>query len=157
MVGRRGYKAFTTKSTKAAQRRHKEVVVPIEDADKSRANERSHEVIGAAIEVHRHLGPGLLESAYQACLCRELFVRGIPFECQVPIALDYKGSRVECAYRIDILVDQSVVLELKSVERLEPIHEAQLLTYLRLSGLWLGLLMNFNVKVLKQGIRRLVN
>jgi GxxExxY protein len=127
------------------------------DADKLRANELSHLVIGAAIEVHCHLGPGLLESAYQACLCRALFVRGIPFERQVPIALDDKGSHVDCAYRIDILVDQSVVLELKSVDLLAPIHEAQLLTYLRLSNLWLGLLMNFNVKVLKEGIRRIVN
>src|SRR5262245_13344130 len=157
MGGRKDFKTFTTKSAKAAQRRHEEVAAVMDDADKLRANERSHQVIGAAIEVHRHLGPGLLESAYQACLCRELFVRGIPFECQVPIALEYKGSRVDCAYRIDILVDQSVVLELKSVDRLEPIHEAQLLTYLRLSNLWLGLLMNFNVKVLKQGIRRMVN
>jgi GxxExxY protein len=122
-----------------------------------RANELSHLVIGAAIEVHRCLGPGLLESAYQTCLCRELAVRGIAFEKQVPVPISYKGVEIDAAYRIDILVEGLVVVELKAVESIEPIHEAQLMTYLRLTDRWLGLLLNFNVVVLKNGIKRLVN
>jgi GxxExxY protein len=124
---------------------------------KERANELSNQIIGAAIEVHRHLGPGLLESTYEACLCRELEIRGIPFERQVPLPIKYKGLELECGYRIDIKVGGLVLLELKSIEKLEAIHDAQLLTYLRLSQLWLGLLINFNVPVLKDGIKRLVN
>jgi GxxExxY protein len=123
---------------------------------KARANELSNQVIGAAIEVHRHLGPGLLESTYEACLRKELTLRGIPFTYQVALPVEYKGLQLDCAYRMDILVDDLVILEPKSVEKLEPIHQAQLLTYLRLSKLWLGLLINFNVVVLKQGIKRLV-
>ena len=123
---------------------------------KTRANELSKEVIGAAIEVHRQLGPGLLESAYEACLRRELSLRGIPFACQVPVPVTYKGVQIDCSYRLDLLVGGLVVLELKSVDRLEPIHAAQLLTYLRLTDLWLGLLINFNVVVLKNGIKRIV-
>ncbi|HKA06297.1 MAG TPA: GxxExxY protein [Gemmataceae bacterium] len=119
-------------------------------------NEWSGKVIGAAIEVHKHLGPGLLESAYHACLCRELELRGVPFLRQLPMAIEYKGLRVENAYKIDVLIAGTVVVELKSVERLEPVHEAQLLTYLRLSKLWLGLLINFHVPVLKDGIMRRV-
>jgi GxxExxY protein len=122
-----------------------------------RANELSRQVIGAAIEVHRCLGPGLLESAYQTCLCRELSVRGIAFEKQVPVPISYKGVEIDAAYRIDILVEGLVVVELKAVECIEPIHEAQLMTYLRLTDRWLGLLLNFNVTVLKNGIKRLVN
>jgi GxxExxY protein len=122
----------------------------------SRANELSHRVIGAAIEVHRYLGPGLLESAHQACLERELTLRGIPFESQVPLPVEYKGIQLDCAYRLDLIVGGLVVLELKSVDKIEPIFEAQLMTYLRLTGLWLGMLMNFNVPVLKDGIRRRV-
>jgi GxxExxY protein len=125
--------------------------------EKAKANELSKLVIGAAIEVHRTLGPGLLESAYEKCLCRELTIRGIPFQRQAPLPLVYKGLEIDCTYRLDIFVGERVVLELKSVEKLDPIHEAQLLTYLRLSHLWLGVLMNFNVPVLKDGIRRLVN
>ena len=102
------------------------------------------------------LGPGLLESAYQECLCQELFLRGIPFERQVPLPLEYRGIRLECGYRLDILVASLVVIEVKSVEAIAPIHEAQLITYLRLGGWKVGLLMNFNVVVLKDGIRRKV-
>ena len=119
-------------------------------------NEITREVIGAGIAVHRALGPGLLESAYQECLCQELALRGIPFERQVPLPLEYKGIRCECGYRLDILVAGLVVIEVKSVEAIAPIHEAQLLTYLRLGGWTVGLLMNFNVVVLKNGIRRKV-
>jgi GxxExxY protein len=125
--------------------------------DRERANLLSRDIIGAAIEVHRHLGPGLLESAYQTCMERELNLRGIPFERQVPLPISYKGLDLDCAYRLDFLVGGLVVVELKAVEALAPIHEAQLLTYLRLSNLWLGLLINCNVIVLKNGIRRLVN
>ncbi len=116
----------------------------------------THEVIGAAMEVHRALGPGLLESAYEECLCRELAPRGIPFERQRSIPIDYKGTRIECAYRLDLLVAGAVVVEVKAVEALEPIHEAQLLTYLRLGEWRIGLLINFCVPVLKDGIRRRV-
>jgi GxxExxY protein len=123
---------------------------------KNAADEWSKNIIGAAIEVHRHLGPGLLENAYEECFCRELEVRSIPFQRQHPVRIDYKGVTVDAAYRIDILVADLVVVELKSVEKLEPIHEAQLLTYLRLYRRWLGLLMNFNVPVLKDGILRRV-
>jgi GxxExxY protein len=112
-------------------------------------------VIGAAIAVHRALGPGLLESAYQECLCQELALRGIPFEREVPLPLEYKGIRCECGYRLDILVAGAVVVEVKAIEAIAPIHEAQLLTYLRL-GAWSVGLMNFNVVVLKDGIRRKV-
>ena len=123
---------------------------------KTAADEWSKKIIGSAIEVHRHLGPGLLENAYEECLCRELQLRGIPFQRQHPVRIDYKGVKVDAAYRIDILVADLVVVELKSVEKLEPIFEAQLLTYLRLHRRWLGLLMNFNVPVLKDGILRRV-
>lgn len=117
-------------------------------------NQITREVIGAAIEVHRHLGPGLLESSYRECLCRELFLRSIPFEREKPLPVEYKSIRLGCGYRIDILVADSVVVECKSVEVLAPIHDAQLLTYLRLGGWRPGLLINFNVAVLKNGIHR---
>jgi GxxExxY protein len=123
---------------------------------KSAADELSRKIIGAAIEVHRHLGPGLLENAYEACLCRELELRGIPFRRQHPVNIEYKGITIDAAYRIDVLVTDLVVIELKSVEKLDPIHDAQLLTYLRLYKRWLGLLINFNVSVLKDGIQRRV-
>jgi GxxExxY protein len=113
-------------------------------------------VIGAAIEVHRALGPGLLESAYEECLCRELSLRKIPFERQRSLPVKYKGVSLDCGYRLDLLIADQVVVEVKAVEKLLPIHEAQLLTYLRLGGWKVGLLLNFNVPVLKQGIRRLV-
>jgi GxxExxY protein len=122
-----------------------------------RADELSRDVVDAAIEVHRHLGPGLLESAYEACLCHELTARGIAVEHQVPLPVSYKGLQIDAAYRIDIRVEGLIILELKAVEKLEPIHEAQLMTYLRLSNLWLGFLINFNVPLLRDGIRRRVN
>ncbi len=120
---------------------------------KEQANLLSRQVIGAAIEVHKTLGPGLLESAYQTCHKHELGLRKVPVQTEVPLPLEYKGFRLDCGYRMDEVVGGLVVVEIKSVERIEPIHEAQLLTYLRLSGLWLGLLINFNVPVLKYGIR----
>ncbi len=125
--------------------------------NRTRANELSNAIIGAAIEVHRYLGPGLLESAYRLCLCRELSLRDIPYRCEVPLPVTYKGVKLDFAYRMDVLVDDLVIIELKSVEKIESIHEAQLISYLRLANLWLGLLINFNVEVLKNGIKRLVN
>jgi GxxExxY protein len=119
--------------------------------------ELTGQILGAAIEVHKQLGPGLLESTYQACLCHELELLGISFECQKPLPLEYKGIRLECGYRIDLLVADLVIVEIKSVEALAPIHEAQLLTYLKLTGVKVGFLINFNVVVLKDGIRRLVH
>jgi GxxExxY protein len=113
-------------------------------------------VIGRAIEVHQQLGPGLLESAYEECLCFELEQAGIAFARQVPLPILYKNVRLDCGYRIDIVVAGEVIIEIKSVERLLPVHEAQLLTYLRLSGCRIGLLMNFNSLLLKDGLRRLV-
>lgn len=121
-----------------------------------RVNEITHSVIGAAIEVHRSLGPGLLESAYHRCLARELETRGIPFHFEYPLPLEYKGLRLECGYRVDLLVESQVPIEVKSIEAFAPIHDAQLLTYLRLGGWKVGLLINFNVVVLKDGIRRKV-
>jgi len=117
-------------------------------------NQITREIIGAAIEVHRQLGPGLLESSYRECLCRELVLRGIPFEREKPLPLEYKGIHLGCGYRLDLLVAGGVVVEIKSVEALAPIHDAQLLTYLRIGGWRLGLLINFNVAVLKNGIHR---
>jgi GxxExxY protein len=113
------------------------------------------EIIGACIEVHRHLGPGLLESAYEASLCSELDLRSIRFERQVAVPVNYKGLDLPCCYRLDLLVQRRVVVELKCVERLLPIHVAQLLTYLKLTTYEAGLLINFNVALLKQGIRRI--
>ena len=117
-------------------------------------NEITSAIIGAAIEVHRQLGPGLLESAYLECLSRELVLRGIPFEREKALPLEYKGVRLECGYRLDLLVAGCVVVEIKSLEALAPVHDAQLLTYLRLGGWRVGLLINFNVAVLKNGIHR---
>ena len=119
-------------------------------------NEVTQTVIGAGIEVHRALGPGLLESAYEECLCRELDLRKVQFERQRHLPVDYKGIRLDCGYRLDLLVAGTVVVEIKAVDRLLPIHQAQLLTYLRLGGWKVGLLMNFNVAALRQGIKRVV-
>jgi GxxExxY protein len=119
-------------------------------------NEISHEIIGAAIEVHRLLGPGLLESAYEECLSKELALRTLKVERQKPVPVVYKDVKLECGYGIDLLVEGRVVVELKSIESLAAIHEAIILTYLRLSGHRLGLLINFNVTVLKDGIRRFI-
>jgi len=115
---------------------------------------RTSPIIGAAIEVHRHLGPGLLESAYEQCLCQELHLRGLPFRCQVDLPLSYKGLKLDCGYRIDMIVGDEIVVELKAVEKILPIHEAQLLTYMKLAGKPVGLLINFNVPLLTQGIIR---
>jgi GxxExxY protein len=117
----------------------------------------TREVIGAAIEVHKILGPGLLGSTYEECLCREMELRKIPYERQREVPIEYKGLKLDCGYRIDILVANRLILELKACESLQPIHEAQLLTYLKLTGIKLGLLINFNVPVLRQGIKRIAN
>jgi GxxExxY protein len=114
-------------------------------------------IIGAAIEVHKELGPGLMESAYEECLCHELSTRKLPFQRQVPLPICYKKIKLDCGYRIDIVVGNTIVLELKSIEKILPIHEAQLITYLKLSQMPVGLLINFNVPVLKDGILRRVN
>ncbi|MEW6542165.1 MAG: GxxExxY protein [Nitrospirota bacterium] len=117
-------------------------------------NKRTEQIIGAAIEVHKSLGPGLLESAYEECLCYEMTLRKVRYERQRPLAVEYKGIKLDCGYRLDLLVENAVVVEIKAIESIEPIHEAQLLTYLKLGGWKLGLLINFNVPVLKDGIRR---
>jgi GxxExxY protein len=117
---------------------------------------RTAPIIGAAIEVQRHLGPGPLESAYEECLCHELHVRGIDFRRQVDLPVEYKGLRLDCGYRLDLIVHEEVVVELKCVERVLPVHEAQLLTYMMLTGKRVGLLINFNVPLLTKGITRRV-
>ena len=114
----------------------------------------TREIIGAAIEVHRELGPGLLESVYEACLHHELRARNIPFAQQVSLPVSYKGTILDCGYRVDLIVADLVIVEIKSVEKVIPVHEAQLLTYLRLTRKRVGLLVNFNVPVLKAGIIR---
>ncbi len=119
------------------------------------SSEITGKIIAAAIEVHRSLGPGLLESTYEACLCHELTLRGIPCARQFPVPIQYKGLELQCAYRIDLLVE-SVVVELKVAQAIERVHEAQLLTYMKLGGWKLGLLINFNVRVLRNGVRRMV-
>ena len=116
----------------------------------------TEEIIGAAIEVHRALGPGLLESAYEECLCHELKLRGLSVQRQVPLPVIYKGVKLDCGYKLDIVVEGTVILELKTVENLAPVHEAQLLTYLRLSGIKIGLLINFFSPVLRNSIKRMV-
>ena len=116
----------------------------------------SKRVIGLAIDVHRELGPGLLESTYEACFAHELRSCGITCATQVPLPVSYKGLDLDCGYRVDVLVEDSLIVELKSVNRLERLHEAQLLTYLKLAGLRTGLLINFNARVLRNGIKRLV-
>jgi len=117
---------------------------------------RTEEIIGAAIEVHRYLGPGLLESAYEECLCHELHLRNIEFRRQVPLAIEYKGVKLDCGYRSDLVINEMVIVELKAIEKIHPVHEAQLLSYLRLTGLRVGLLINFCVPVPKGGILRRV-
>jgi GxxExxY protein len=117
----------------------------------------SNRIIGAAIEVHKILGPGLLETAYEECLCCELGNIGILYERQAPLPVVYKNTRLDCGYRLDIVVEKAIILELKAIEAIAPIHEAQILTYLKLSGIKLGMLLNFNVPYMKNGIRRIVN
>ena len=118
--------------------------------------ELTEQIIGAAIEVHRHLGPGLLESAYEQCLCRELTLRNISFQRQLPLPVEYKGVKLDCGYRIDLLVAGDLIVEIKSVETLLPIHQAQILTYMRLARIPIGLPINFNVTKLQGGIKRFV-
>jgi GxxExxY protein len=132
-----------------------EVEEPVAEARAD--NELTELIIGAAIEVHRSLGPGLLESAYDECLCYELSQIGLNFERQVHLPMKYKGLRLDCAYRMDLVVEGKIVVEVKSIDELLPIHKAQLLTYLKALPTQVGLLINFNVEVLKQGIRRVVN
>ncbi|MGO9606201.1 MAG: GxxExxY protein [Candidatus Binataceae bacterium] len=136
-------KLLTTES-----QRHREI--------ENQQDPRTAAIIGAAIEVHHQLGPGLLESAYEQCLCHELHLRGLPFKCQVDLPVSYKGLKLDCGYKIDVVVNDEVIVELKSVERILPVHEAQLLTYLKLSGKKVGLLINFNSSLLTQGIIRRV-
>jgi len=119
-------------------------------------NELSKAVIGCAIEVHRALGPGLLESIYEICLCHELNLRVIPFERQKPIPVAYKGVKLDCGYRADVIVDRRLLVEIKAIDQTSAIHDAQLLSYLKLSGVNVGLLINFNVRMLKEGGRRKV-
>ena len=122
-----------------------------------RLNNITDAIIGSAIEVHREPGPGLLESTYEACLAYELRERGLDVECQKPLPVVYRAVRLDCGYRVDLLVEEQVIVELKVAESLAPIHDAQLLSYLKLSGCKVGLLINFNVPALKDGVRRLVN
>ena len=117
----------------------------------------SHAIIGSAIEVHRLMGPGLLESVYEVALCKELWLRGISVERQVSVPVSYKGESLNCEVKLDLLVEKSVVVEVKAVDKLISVHTAQLLTYLRLQDLWLGLLINFNVNSLREGLRRVLN
>lgn len=127
------------------------------ETDALKLNRISEAIIGASIEVHRHLGPGLLESVYEECLCFELHERNLPFERQRCLPLLYKGLALGAGFRVDLVVSESVIVEIKTAEKLLPIHDAQLLTYLRLTGLTIGLLINFNVPALHLGIKRLVN
>jgi GxxExxY protein len=119
-------------------------------------DELSKRVIGCAIEVHRNLGPGLLESTYEQCLAHELKCAGLPFMLQHPLPVNYNGVKLDCGYRVDLLVDNKIIIELKSVDKVLPIHQAQLLTYMKLAGIKIGLLMNFNVRFMKNGIKRMV-
>ena len=120
-------------------------------------NKLSNTILGAAIEVHQILGPGLLESAYEECLCKEFLLRDLSIERQKPLPLEYKGEKLDCGYRLDIVVEHAIIIELKACKEIEPIHKAQLLTYLKLAKLSLGLLLNFNVPMMRDGIVRIVN
>ena len=126
-------------------------------SQKDRPNKITETIIGCAINVHKELGPGLLESAYEACLLYDLFQTKMKIESQKPLPIIYKNVKLDCGYRLDLLIEDEVVVEIKSVEKLLPIHKAQLLSYLKISGLKVGLLINFNVKLLKDGIIRVVN
>lgn len=122
----------------------------------TRVNQTTEAIIGAAIEVHKHLGPGLLESSYEECLCHELGLRNIAFQRQLALPIVYKGIKLDCGYRIDLVVKNEVTVELKAIESIQPIHEAQALTYMRLAGWKVGLIINFHVPILVKGIKRLV-
>ncbi len=117
----------------------------------------SNKIIGAAIEVHKYLGPGLLEKTYEECLCRELDIRRMDYKRQKPLPVEFKGITLDCGYRLDVVVENTVVIEIKAVESILPIHKAQLLTYLKLGKYKLGLLINFNVQLLKNVITRIIN
>ena len=129
----------------------------MEETTSARANLLSNRIIGACIAVHSALGPGLLESAYEACLCHELSLAAIPFERQRALPVRYKGVALDCGYRLDVVVDNLVVIEIKAVDALQPVHTAQLLTYLKLTGISLGLLINFNVTRVGLGVKRVVH
>jgi len=124
--------------------------------DRAQLEAFATEIVDAAMDVHRELGPGLLESAYELALCRELNLRKLSFERQKPMPVSYKGVSLDCGYRIDLLVEGQIVIELKVVEELAPIHEAQIFTYLKLSGCRIGFLINFNTRLLKHGLQRVV-
>jgi GxxExxY protein len=128
----------------------------LDEAEKREIDILSNKIIGAAIEVHKCLGPGLMERAYEKCLCKELALMGIAYERQKLVPVSYKGQSIDCGFRVDLLVEDKLIIEIKSVNALLPIHEAQLMTYLKLSNLWLGLLINFNVVLLRDGIKRIV-
>jgi GxxExxY protein len=125
--------------------------------DISQINAITHEVIGAAIEVHRALGPGLLESAYLTCLCHELVLHNLPFQREQRVPVHYKTQELDCGYRVDLVVSDYVVVEVKAIDRVTAVHQAQLLTYLRLLNIRVGLLINFNVRSLRTGITRMIN
>jgi GxxExxY protein len=125
--------------------------------EKDRLDLITRRIIGASIEVHKHLGPGLLESAYESCLVYELRERGLAIEQQEPLPIKYKNVLLDCGYRLDLLVEEAVIVEIKAIEKLLPIHDAQLLSYLRISGKCVGLLLNFNVRILRHGLKRIVN
>ena len=127
------------------------------DAEAPREDQITEQIIGSCIRIHRKLGPGLLESAYEECLCYELSKAGLTFQRQVGLPVQYESIRLDCGYRIDLIVDNRVIVELKAVEKMLPIHEAQLLTYLKLAKISVGLLINFNVPILKAGVKRMVN
>ena len=128
-----------------------------QNSESQRINLITEKIIGCAISVHRGLGPGLLESAYEECLCYELTEAKLLFERQVPLPVVYKGVKLDCGYRMDLVVEDSVIVEIKAVERIIPVHEAQLLSYLKLHNKKVGLLMNFHVPILKNGLKRIVN
>lgn len=146
-----------TTTTKVHEGRQWESKGYLGQPSKARADALSGEIIAAAIEVHRLLGPGLLEPVYEVCLSHELTLRGLEHQRQVSVPVSYKGVELGASHRVDLLVEDLVIVELKSVERLEPIHDSQLLTYLRLSGRWLGLVVNFNSDRIKHGVRRTLN
>jgi len=125
--------------------------------DDSQLEQVAHEIIGAGLDVHRNLGPGLMESVYEICLTSEIQGRGLRVERQKPFPVHYRGFRLDCSYRLDLLVEDLIIVEIKSVETILPLHKAQLLSYLRLSGYRLGLLINFDVSRLKDGIRRIIH
>ncbi len=151
---------FTTESTEVTEKKTEEEgrgVGSGKEPSREELNRLTEAIIGGAIEVHRALGPGLLESAYEACLAHELAMRGLEIERQRALPVSYRGIQVDCGYRLDLVVAGLAVVELKAVDQLAPIHSAQLLSYLKLSRLPVGLLINFHVPILVQGVKRLLN